>query len=272
VPGICASRIWATGASSPILQSSQRHSLSSPISHEEDCMKIEGSVALVTGANRGLGAAFVRGLLAGGAAKVYAGARDPGSIVTSGAVPVQLDVTQPEHIARVSRELTDVTLLINNAGIAEPGSLLAQGAIDSVQRELDTNALGPLRLVLAFAPALAANGGGAVVNVLSVLSWLVWEGRTGGYSASKAAGWALSNALRQELKVQGTQVLAVHAAFIDTDMSRAVPGPKSAPEDIVRQTLAALEDGQSELLADAVTRNVHRGLTAEPPVYLGTSA
>ena len=190
-------------------------------------MKIQDSVALVTGANRGLGAAFARGLLAAGAAKVYAAARDPRGVKPWGGVAVRLDVTQPEQVAKLASDLKDVTLLVNNAGISEPRPLLSLGAIDSVQRQFEPNAVGPLRLVQAFAPILAANGGGAVANVLSVLSWLTVAGRTGGYSASKAAAWALSNALRQELKAQGTQ-----------------------------------------LLADAITRDVHRGLAAEPPVYL----
>ena len=123
----------------------------------------------------------------------------------------------------------------------------------------------------AFAPVLAANGGGAVINVLSVLSWLTLPG-SGSYSASKSAGWALGNALRQELKAQRTQLLAVHAAFIDTDMARGVPGPKISPDDVVQQAIAALEAGQPELLADATTRDVHRGLAAEPPVYVGAPA
>ena len=131
--------------------------------------------------------------------------------------------------------------------------------------------MGPLRLAQAFAPALAAHGGGAIITMLSVLSWLTLPG-TGGYSASKAAGWALGNALRQELKAQGTQVLAVHAAFIDTDMARGVQAPKIAPDDVVRQAIAALEAGQSELLTDPTTRDVHRGLAAEPPVYLAARA
>lgn len=235
-------------------------------------MKIQGSIALVTGANRGLGAAFARGLLAAGAAKVYAAARDPVAVTLPGIVPVRLDVTRPEHIAGLARELTDVTLLVNNAGIGEFGPLLSPGAVDTLQRQLETNAVGPLRLVQAFAPVLAANGGGAVVNVLSVLSWLTLPGRTGGYSGSKAAGWALSNALRQELKAQRTELLAVHAAFIDTDMARGAPGPKIAPDDVVRQAIAALEAGQPELLADVTTRSVHAGLAAEPPVYVGTGA
>ena len=235
-------------------------------------MKIRNSVALVTGANRGLGAAFARELLAGGAAKVYAAARDPSRISVPGVEPVQLDVTRTEQIAKLARELTDITLLVNNAGISEMGSVLAANAIDSLQRQFDTNTIGPLRVVQAFAPALAANGGGAVINVLSVLSWITLPGRSGAYSASKAAGWALSNALRHELKPQHTQLLSLHAGFIDTDMTRNVPGPKTAPEEVVRQTLAALEAGESELLADAVTRDAHRGLTAEWPVYLGPRA
>jgi NAD(P)-dependent dehydrogenase (short-subunit alcohol dehydrogenase family) len=235
-------------------------------------MKIEGSVALVTGANRGLGAAFASGLLAAGAAKVYAAARDPDAVRLPGVVPVRLDVTRPDEVAALARELSDVTLLVNNAGIGEFGPLLAPGAADSLQRQFETNAVGPLRLVQAFAPVLATHGGGAVINMLSVLSWLTLAGRSGGYSASKSAGWALSNALRQELKAQGTQLLAVHAAFIDTDMARGAPGPKVAPEDVVRQAIAALQAGQPELLADATTRDVHRGLAAEPPVYIDAGA
>lgn len=231
-------------------------------------MKIEASIALVTGANRGLGAAFARGLLAAGATKVYAAARDPASVSLPGVVPVRLDVTQPEQVAALARELGDVTLLVNNAGIAEFGSLLDPSSIDALHRQFETNAVGPLRLVQAFAPVLAANGGGAVINVLSVLSWLTMTG-TGGYSASKAAGWALGNALRQELKAQGTELLAVHSAVIDTDMGRGVPGEKIAPEDLVQQAIAALEAGQAELLADSTTHHVHAGLVAQPPVYVG---
>ncbi len=231
-------------------------------------MKVQGSIALVTGANRGLGAAFARGLKSAGAAKVYGAARDPASVTTPGVTPVQLDVTNSEQVEALARQLTDVTLLINNAGIAEFGPLLSPNATDALRRQFETNTVGPLRLTQAFAPVLAANGGGAVVDVLSVLSWLTLGGQSGAYSASKAAAWALGNALRQELKAQGTQLVAVHAAFIDTDMARGAPGPKIAPEEVVSQTLAALEAGQAEVLADSVTRQVQAGLSAEPPVYL----
>ena len=235
-------------------------------------MNIKGTTALVTGANRGLGEAFARALLAAGASKVYAAARDPSAVKLAGVVPVRLDVTQPEQVELLARDLKDVTLLINNAGIFEAGPVLTPGAIDGLRRQFETNAVGPLRLVQAFAPVLASNGGGAVVNMLSVLSWLTLTNVSGGYSASKAAAWALSNALRQELAAQKTALLSVHAAFIDTDMARGVPGQKLSPDDVAQQTLAALAQGLAELLVDPTTQHVHAGLTAEPRVYIGARA
>lgn len=235
-------------------------------------MKIEGSIALVTGANRGLGAAFVRALLAGGAAKVYAAARNPASVTQADVVPVELDVTKPEQVAALSRELRDVTLVINNAGVFDPGPLLAPNATEALLRQMETNAVGPLRVVQAFAPVLAANGGGAVVNMLSVLSWLTLANVSGTYSASKAAAWALSNALRQELKGQGTELLSVHAAFIDTDMASGVQMPKTSPDEVARIAFEALQAGQSEVLVDDITRQVRAGFGATPAVYLGTGA
>lgn len=235
-------------------------------------MKIKGSVALVTGANRGLGAAFARALLAGGAAKVYAAARNPASITQPGVVPVPLDVTKPDQVAALARDLKDVTLLVNNAGIFEAGPLLAPNAEQALLRQIETNAVGPLRLVQAFAPVLAANGGGAVVNMLSVLSWLTIANVSGTYSASKAAAWALSNALRQELKGQGTALLSVHAGFIDTDMASGVQMPKTSPDEVARRAFQALEAGESEVLVDDITRNVRAGFGATPAVYLGAGA
>ena len=232
-------------------------------------MKIQGSVALVTGANRGLGAAFVRALLAAGAAKVYAAARDPSTVTEQGVVPVRLDVTRPDQIEVLARELGDVSLLVNNAGIGGSGPVLDPASIDVLHQLFETNAVGPLRMAQAFSPILAARSGSAVINVISALSWATLPGRTGSYSASKAAAWALSNAMRQELKAQGTEVLSLHVAFMDTDMARGVPGAKTSPNEVARLAIAALEAGQSELLADEVTRGVHAGLTAVPPMYLG---
>lgn len=230
-------------------------------------MKLEGSVVFVTGANRGLGQAYARAALAAGARKVYAAARDPASIALAGVVPVALDVTNAEQVAAAARECADVTLLINNAGISRGTGLLnASAGFDEARAEFETNFFGPWAMARAFAPVLKANGGGAVVNVLSALSWLSLPGAAS-YSASKAAAWSLSNGLRNELRGQGTQVTSVHVAFMDTDMARKVPGDKISPEEVARQTLEAVEAGAPEVLADATTRGVKQGLVAEPPVY-----
>lgn len=232
-------------------------------------MNPDTTIALVTGANRGLGLAFVHGLLQAGAKKVYAAARDPATLPTlPGVVPLALDVTQPDQIAAAAEAAGDITLLINNAGIARYGSLLGADGLDALRQQFETNAVAPLAMARAFAPVLARQGGGAIVNVLSALSWLTLPG-TGGYSATKSAGWALSNGLRQELKAQGTQVLALHMAFMDTDMARQAQGPKIAPAEVVRQTLQALREGRSEVLADSVTRELKQGLSAERAAYLG---
>jgi NAD(P)-dependent dehydrogenase (short-subunit alcohol dehydrogenase family) len=231
-------------------------------------MQIKNAVALVTGANRGLGLAFARVLLERGARKVYAAARDPSTISLPGVVPVRLDVTRPEQVEAIAREARDVTLLINNAGILRGTALLAKDVQAAARDELETNYLGPLATSSAFAPILASHGGGAIINVLSVLSWLSFPG-TSTYSASKAAAWAMTNGLRNELRGQKTQVLGLHVGYVDTDMAQGVNAPKSNPTEVVRLTLDALEAGKEEILADEVSRNVKKGLSAEPGVYLG---
>lgn len=230
-------------------------------------MKIQNSVALVTGANRGLGLAFTQALLAGGARKVYAAARDPASVKQPGVQPVHLDVTNAEQVAAVAAELGDVTLVINNAGVIRGSGFLGEKGVESARAELETNFFGPVNVSRAFAPILARNGGGAIVNVLSALSWVAFPASST-YSASKAAAWSFSNGLRNELSGQGTQVLALHVGYMDTDMVREVAAPKSKPEDVARQVLEALEAGKSEILADEVSRRIKQNLSAEPGVYL----
>ncbi len=232
-------------------------------------MKIQGSTAFVTGANRGLGLAFAQALLAAGARKVYAGARDPASVREPGLVPVRLDVTRSEQIAEAAAQCGDVDLVINNAGIFHGGlELLSADGDASLRQQLDTNLYGMLAVSRAFAPVLRSNGGGALVNMLSALSWTSLPD-AGGYSISKAAAWALSNGLRHELRSQGTLVVAVHAGYIDTDMAKGVQGPKARPEDIASATLAGIEAGEQEVLADGVSQAVKAGLVAVPPRYLG---
>jgi NAD(P)-dependent dehydrogenase (short-subunit alcohol dehydrogenase family) len=235
-------------------------------------MNIKNSVAFVTGANRGLGRAFVQALLAAGARKVYAAARDPSGISGSPSrlIPVRLDVTNPAEVAAAAKLAADADIVINNAGILRSAPLVNDTDFD-VRAEMDTNFFGTLAVSRAFAPVLKANGGGALVNVLSVLSWVNLPG-TALYSASKAAAWSLTNALRQELRGQGTQVVALHVGYMDTDMAKNVQSPKSAPLDVVRQVLDAVEAGRDEVLADAISRQVKAGLAAEPPVYLARSA
>jgi len=228
-------------------------------------MKVRNSVAFVTGANRGLGLAFTRALLAGGARKVYGGARDPDSITLPGIVPVRLDVADAASIEAAAAACGDVDLLINNAGIARGRSFLGAGAIEAARAELETNYFGPLLTSRAFAPILARSGGGAIVNVLSVLSWInISSSAT--YSASKAAAWSLTNGLRSELEGQGTQVVGLHVGYIDTDMTAGVDAPKARPDDVVKAALETLEAGGGEALADDLARGVKSGLSAG--VYL----
>lgn len=230
-------------------------------------MQIASSVAFVTGANRGLGRAFVEALVARGA-RVYAAARDPGSIEIPGATPVRLDVTSAADIAEAVRRAPDVSLLINNAGISRPAPLFSDGAIASARDELETNVFGPLALARAFAPVLARHGGGAIINVLSVLSWVSLPAIPT-YSLSKAAAWSLTNSLRAALAPQGTQVTAVHVGFMDTDMARGVTQPKIAPAEVARLALDGVEAGALEVLADEISQAVKQGLSAADAPYLG---
>ncbi|RZU02929.1 SDR family oxidoreductase [Rivibacter subsaxonicus] len=230
-------------------------------------MKIENAVVLVTGANRGIGLAFARELLARGARKVYAGARDSASVTQAGVQPLRLDVTKPEDVAAAAAQASDVTLVINNAGIAQPGGFLAPDSEAVARRIFETNFFAMLRMSKAFAPILKANGGGALLNVLSAASW-VNGGELAAYSASKSAAWSLTNALRGELAAQKTQVLALHMAYVDTDLTRGFDVPKSSAEQIVKRALDGLESGLDEVLADELTLQLKRGMTAARPSYL----
>jgi NAD(P)-dependent dehydrogenase (short-subunit alcohol dehydrogenase family) len=225
-------------------------------------MDIEGSVALVTGANRGLGRALVELLVERGAAKVYAGARNPDVVTLQGVIPVHLDITSAADIAAAAERCHDVTLLINNAGISTRTPVLAGNADEAGHREMETNFFGTLAMSRAFAPILAGNGSGALVNVLSVVSWVARPANAM-YSASKAASWSLTNALRVELAPQGTLVVGVHVGFIDTDLAAGVTAPKNAPADVATQTLDGVQDGRYEVLADDTSRRVKAALSGD---------
>ena len=233
-------------------------------------MQLANAVVLITGANRGIGQAFAREALARGARRVYAAARDPAGVRLPDVVPIPLDVTDPGQVARAARECRDVTLLVNNAGVAELGGFLQDTALDSARRQLEVNFFGMLRMAQAFAPVLAANGGGALLNVLSIASWIN-RPLLGTYGATKSAAWALTNGLRHELRAQGTQVTALHMGFVDTDLTRGIDMPKSTPDAIVREAFDALEAGAEEVLADLATRQVKQSLSTAAPAYLVAS-
>ena len=226
-------------------------------------MQIQGSTALVTGANRGLGAAFVQELLGRGATKVYAGARNPEPSTDPRVVPLALDVTDPAQVAAAAAAAPDVTLVVNNAG-SHSGARIADGDFAAIQSDFDTNFFGPIAVTRAFAPALAAHGGGAVVTVHSVLSWIT---AGDGYSASKAAAWSATNALRAALAPAGTTVTGVHVGYIDTDMAASIDAPKSSPRAVAAAALDGVESGASEVLADEVTKGVKAGLSGDPMAF-----
>ncbi|MGA5121283.1 SDR family oxidoreductase [Streptomyces pseudogriseolus] len=225
-------------------------------------MKVDGSVAFVTGANRGLGEQFVRALLEAGAAKVYAGARDPAKVTVPEAVPVAVDITDHASVLAAAEQAPDVTLLVNNAGSTTRAHILTT-ELDSFRTEFETHVLGTLAMSRAFAPILARNGGGAIVNVLSVLSWVSITA-SAGYAAAKSAEWSMTNALRVALAEQGTQVTALHVSYLATDMAAAVTGPKADPATVARATLEGVEAGSPEVLGDDVSRRVQAALSQGP--------
>lgn len=225
-------------------------------------MTTENVTALVTGANRGLGRKFAADLLERGA-KVYAGARRPETIDLPGVVPIQLDITDPESVRRAAEQASDVNVVVNNAGVSTRATLL-DGPLDDIRLEMETHYFGTLNVIRTFAPVIERNGGGSLLNVLSVLSWL-HPASSGAYSAAKAAGWALTDATREELAPRGIHVAALHVGYMDTDMVSYIPADqKIDPAVVAKQALDGLFAGQPEILADDLSRNVKAQLSASP--------
>jgi NAD(P)-dependent dehydrogenase (short-subunit alcohol dehydrogenase family) len=219
---------------------------------------LNGAVVLVTGANGGLGREFVRQALDGGATRVYATARVPREWNDPRVVALELDVTDDASVAAAAAAAADVSIVVNNAGVGGTPSLLGS-SVGDVEAVFATNVFGALRVAKAFAPVLAVNGGGVLVDVHSVLSWLAIAG---GYSASKAALWSITNSLRLELAPQGTQVVGAHLGYTDTPLIAGLDVDKNDPADVVAAIWDAVEQGDPEVLVDEVSRSVRAALSS----------
>lgn len=219
---------------------------------------LAGQTVLVTGANRGMGREYVTQLLGRGVARVYAAARDPHAIDVTDprVVALRLDVTDAASIAAAAELASDVSVLINNAGIVRGASVLGRDTT-KLREELETNLFGPLAMASAFADRIAERSG-IIVNVASVLAWLPVGAS---YGVSKAALLCASDSMRLELAPRGVQVVGVYVGLVDTDMATFSDSPKSAPQDAVRQVLDGVESGADEVLADDFTRQVRAQLS-----------
>ena len=232
-------------------------------------MDIKGCVAIVTGANRGIGEGFVRVLIEEGAAKVYAGARDPASArhledeFPGRVVAVQLDVSKPDQITAAAAACPDVSVVVNNAGAFTNRLLMGADDLSGAREEMEVNYFGPLAMARAFAPALKANGGGAILNVLSV-GGIVAVPNMGGYSPSKFAMRAAGSCIRAELAGQGTSVTSLIVGSVDTRMASHVKGSKEQPEDIARAAMKGITRGVDEIDTDRFAIESRAALARDP--------
>lgn len=233
---------------------------------------IKGQTVLVTGTNRGIGQVFVDRLLAAGAAKVYAATRNgSGGHADDRVVPVRLDITSATDIASAAASCADVTVLINNAGINHNSKLLATDQPEAAGAEMTTNYLGTLNMCRAFAPVITGNGGGAIVNMASILARVNLP-LMGSLCASKAAVYSMTQGIRAELAGQGVAVFAVLPGAVDTDMTRDFPPPKAAPADIVAEVLAGMQAGEADIYPGDMAKGVSGGLAADRPGVIAEMA
>jgi len=223
---------------------------------------IQGATALVTGANRGLGRALAAELIERGAT-VWAGARNPDSVDLAGAKPISIDITDQTSVEAAARAAGDVTVLINNAGSATGADVL-DGDWQLIHDELELHYFGTLRVTRQFTPIIERNGGGAILNILSVLSW-VGSLRLGGYAVAMSAEWSMTNSLRLQLAPRGISVAGLHVGFIETALARDFDGPKTSPQDVARLAIDGLAAASPEIVIDERSRAVLAALSGGVP-------
>jgi short-subunit dehydrogenase len=224
---------------------------------------IKDSIVLITGATGAIAQALIAVLTARGAKKIYAAARDVSSLTASGLiVPIKMDVTSDDDVSRAAAQATDVTLLINNAGINHNTAFLLAPDLAIAREEFECNYLAPLRVVRAFAPALIANKG-AVLNMLTILARVNLP-LMGSYCASKAAALSLTQGLRAELGAKGVRVAAALPGAVDTRMTAGLPIPKMSPADAAAEILDGFEKGEEEIYVGDMARGLAAGLASDP--------
>jgi NAD(P)-dependent dehydrogenase (short-subunit alcohol dehydrogenase family) len=243
--------------------------LSRDLHHKGAPMKIQGCTALVTGTNRGFGRALVQALLDAGAARVYATARDASRLAPLAAtwgdrvVTRELDILRDADIAAAAAACRDVNILFNNAGINHHQGMIAASTLDAARAEMATNCFGTLAMCRAFAPVLRQNGGGVIVNVLSILAKATIPAM-GSLCASKAAGLRMTESVRAELAGQGTRVVALMPGAMDTDMERDFQGPKSPPGEVAAYLLAQIEQDAEEVYHGPMPDWINAALASDP--------
>jgi NAD(P)-dependent dehydrogenase (short-subunit alcohol dehydrogenase family) len=232
-------------------------------------MQVQGAIALVTGANGGIGQYYIQGLQAAGATRIYAGARNPDSLKEIAApdpdriIPIPLDITDEASVKAAAQAYSDVNLLINNAGVGFNQRLVADLNFDKARSEIEVNYLGMLRMCLAFAPVLQANGGGAIVNMLTILAKVSFP-LNASYCASKAAALLATQGIRAELASQKTLVVGVMPGTVDTKMSKDFPPPKVAPEAVVQAALQAVIDEVEDVYPGEQAQEMQAQLLQDP--------
>lgn len=232
-------------------------------------MQVQGAIALVTGANGGIGQYYIQGLQVAGATRIYAGARNPDSLKDIAAtnpdliIPIPLDITDEASVKAAATAYPDVTLLINNAGVGFNQRLVADVDFDKMRSEIEVNYFGTLRMCLAFAPVLKANGGGAIINMLTVLAKVNFP-LNASYCASKASALLATQGIRAELASQKTLVVGVMPGAVDTGMSKDFPPPKVAPEEVVRAALQAVVDEIEDVYPGEQAQEMQAQLLKDP--------